>query len=79
VLAAARSADRLMADYKVVVDNSTVPVGAADQVRQAIAEELSARDEPMNFAIVGNPELRKEGAAIDDFMGPGRIVVGSDD
>ncbi len=68
-----------MADYKVVVDNSTVPVGAADQVRQAIAEELSARDEPMNFAIVGNPELRKEGAAIDDFMGPGRIVVGSDD
>ncbi len=79
VLAVARSIGRLMTDYKVVIDKSTVPVGTADKVRSAIAEELAARGVPLDYAVVSNPEFLKEGAAIDDFMKPDRIVVGSDD
>jgi len=79
VLAAARDIGRLMTDYKVVVDKSTVPVGTADKVHAAIAEELQARGSPVAYAVVSNPEFLKEGAAIDDFMKPDRIVVGSDD
>ncbi len=79
VLAVARTIGRHMTDYKVVVDKSTVPVGTADKVRAAIAEELSARGVSMSHAVVSNPEFLKEGAAIDDFMKPDRIVVGSDD
>jgi UDPglucose 6-dehydrogenase len=79
VLAAARSIGRLMTDYKVVVDKSTVPVGTADKVKAAIADELAKRGQEMEFAVVSNPEFLKEGAAVEDFMRPDRIVVGADD
>jgi UDPglucose 6-dehydrogenase len=79
VVAAARSIGRHMTDYKVVVDKSTVPVGTADKVRAAIAEELQKRNADLPFAVVSNPEFLKEGAAIEDFMKPDRIVVGSND
>lgn len=79
VLAAARSVGRLMTDYKIVVDKSTVPVGTADRVRTAIAQELAARGVALEFAVVSNPEFLKEGAAIEDFMKPDRIIVGTDD
>jgi UDPglucose 6-dehydrogenase len=79
VLSAARNIGRLMTDYKVVVDKSTVPVGTADKVKAAIAEELAKRGQEMEFAVVSNPEFLKEGAAVDDFMRPDRIVVGADD
>jgi UDPglucose 6-dehydrogenase len=79
VVAAARNVGRHMADYKVVVDKSTVPVGTADKVREAIAEELLARAANLDFSVVSNPEFLKEGAAVDDFMKPDRIVVGADD
>ena len=79
MLAVARTIGQHMTDYKVVVDKSTVPVGTADKVRAAIAEQLAARGTPMSYAVVSNPEFLKEGAAIDDFMKPDRIVIGSDD
>jgi UDPglucose 6-dehydrogenase len=79
VEAAARNIGRHMNDYKVVVDKSTVPVGTADKVRAAIAEELAARGVNTPFSVVSNPEFLKEGAAIEDFMRPGRIVLGCDD
>lgn len=79
VLAAARNIGRLMTDYKVVVDKSTVPVGTADKVRAAIAEELAARGITLNYSVVSNPEFLKEGAAVEDFMKPDRIVIGADD
>lgn len=79
VTAAARNIAKHMTEYKVVVDKSTVPVGTADKVRTAISEELLKRKVDLPFAIVSNPEFLKEGAAIDDFMRPDRIVVGSDD
>ena len=63
----------------VVVDKSTVPVGTADQVRGGIGQALAKRDVQIDFAVVSNPEFLKEGAAIDDFMSPNRIVIGSDD
>ena len=78
VLAAARNIGRRMTDYKVVVDKSTVPVGTADLVKAAIAEELQKRGIDTPFSVVSNPEFLKEGAAIDDFMKPDRIVVGAD-
>jgi len=79
VLAAARDIGRRMTEHKVVVDKSTVPVGTADRVREAIAEELSRRRVDLGFAVVSNPEFLKEGAAVDDFMRPDRVVVGADD
>ncbi|WP_439536810.1 UDP-glucose dehydrogenase family protein [Methyloversatilis sp.] len=79
VLAAARSIGRLMTDYKVVVDKSTVPVGTADKVKAAIADELGKRGLEMEYAVVSNPEFLKEGAAVEDFMRPDRIVIGADD
>lgn len=65
--------------YNVVVDKSTVPVGTADKVTAAITEELARRGSPVEFDVVSNPEFLKEGAAIDDFMHPDRVVVGSND
>ena len=79
VLAAARTIGRKMNDYKVVVDKSTVPVGTARNVREAIASELAQRGANLPFAVVSNPEFLKEGAAVEDFMRPDRIIVGSDD
>jgi UDPglucose 6-dehydrogenase len=79
VIAAARNIGRFMTDYKVVVDKSTVPVGTADRVRAAIQEELAQRGVNTPFSVVSNPEFLKEGAAIEDFMRPDRIVVGCDD
>jgi UDPglucose 6-dehydrogenase len=79
VLAAARNIGRLMTDYKVVIDKSTVPVGTGDKVRAAIAEQLAKRGLVMEFAVVSNPEFLKEGAAVADFMRPDRVVIGADD
>ncbi len=79
VVAASRTIGRHMTDYKVVVDKSTVPVGTAEHVLAAIDEELANRDERSLFSVVSNPEFLKEGAAIDDFMRPDRIIVGAND
>ncbi|NDP43763.1 MAG: UDP-glucose/GDP-mannose dehydrogenase family protein [Aromatoleum sp.] len=79
VLAAARGIGQRMTDAKIVVDKSTVPVGTADRVKAAIAAELKARGSSLAFAVVSNPEFLKEGAAVDDFMKPDRIVIGADD
>jgi len=79
VLAAARNVGRHMTDYKVVIDKSTVPVGTADRVREAVADELARRGVTLEFAVVSNPEFLKEGAALEDFMRPDRIIVGADD
>ena len=78
VLAAARNIGRRMQSHKVIVDKSTVPVGTADRVRAAVAAELLERGVSLPFAVVSNPEFLKEGAAVDDFMRPDRIVVGAD-
>ena len=79
VVAAARSIGRLMTDYKVVVDKSTVPVGTGEKVNAAIRDELAKRAVDIPFSVVSNPEFLKEGAAVDDFMRPDRIVVGAED
>jgi UDPglucose 6-dehydrogenase len=79
VLAAARNIGKYMSEYKVVVDKSTVPVGTADKVQAAIAEELAARAARIDYSVVSNPEFLKEGAALEDFMKPDRIVVGAQD
>ncbi|HEX7640220.1 MAG TPA: UDP-glucose/GDP-mannose dehydrogenase family protein [Burkholderiaceae bacterium] len=78
VLAAARNIGRLMTDYKLVIDKSTVPVGTADKVRAAIQAELDARGVALEFSVASNPEFLKEGAAVEDFMRPDRIVVGAE-
>lgn len=79
VIAAARNVGRNMTEYKVIVDKSTVPVGTADKVKQAVQEELDKRGIKSSFSVVSNPEFLKEGAAIDDFNRPDRIVIGADD
>ena len=79
VLAAARSIGRHMNDYRVIVDKSTVPVGTADKVRTAVNSELASIKTVIDFAVVSNPEFLKEGAALDDFNRPDRIVLGADD
>lgn len=79
VLEVARSIGKYMNDYKVIVDKSTVPVGTADAVKQSIKQELQKRGVDIPFSVVSNPEFLKEGAAIDDFMRPGRIVLGYED
>ena len=80
VLDAARSVGKHLTDYKVVVNKSTVPVGTADKVKGVIAAELSQRAaQGLKFSVVSNPEFLKEGAAIEDFNRPDRIVIGADD
>lgn len=79
VLSAARNIGRLMTDYKVVVDKSTVPVGTGAKVHAAIADELAKRGVQTPYSVVSNPEFLKEGAAVEDFMRPDRIVVGAED
>lgn len=78
VTAVARSIGEHMEDYKVVVDKSTVPVGTGDKVRAAVRAQLDRRGLELDFDVVSNPEFLKEGAAINDFMKPDRIVVGTD-
>ena len=78
VLAAARSIGRHMVEEKLVVNKSTVPVGTAERVRAAIAEELATRDVQLTWHVASNPEFLKEGAAVEDFMRPDRIVIGTD-
>ncbi|MBT9611865.1 MAG: UDP-glucose/GDP-mannose dehydrogenase family protein [Burkholderiales bacterium] len=79
VVAAARNIGRHMTDYRVIVDKSTVPVGTADKVCAAVQEELTKRGAALDFAVASNPEFLKEGAAVEDFMRPERIVIGTDD
>ncbi|WP_277184036.1 UDP-glucose/GDP-mannose dehydrogenase family protein [Caballeronia sp. BR00000012568055] len=83
VLAAARNIGKYSNGFKVIVDKSTVPVGTASHVRNVIEEELKARglesSDKYRFSVVSNPEFLKEGAAVDDFMRPDRIVIGIDD
>jgi UDPglucose 6-dehydrogenase len=79
VLDAARNIGRHMMEYRVIVNKSTVPVGTADLVRQAVAAALAERGLELPFSVVSNPEFLKEGAAVEDFLKPDRIVVGADD
>ncbi|HHC72219.1 MAG TPA: UDP-glucose/GDP-mannose dehydrogenase family protein [Thiotrichales bacterium] len=78
VLAVAESIGRHMNEYRVIVDKSPVPVGTADKVRERVARVLADRGVEIAFDVVSNPEFLKEGAAIEDFMKPDRIVVGTD-
>ena len=76
VIAVARECGKYMNDYKLIVTKSTVPVGTSKKVRNAIQEELDKREVNISFDVASNPEFLKEGAAIDDFMKPDRIVIG---
>jgi UDPglucose 6-dehydrogenase len=78
VLAVARSIGEHMTEYKVVITKSTVPVGTADKVREAVGASLAARQAAVPFDTVSNPEFLKEGAAINDFMRPDRVIIGTD-
>ena len=79
VLKVARQIGQIMEDYKIIIDKSTVPVGTADKVKEVISEELKKRGKQnIEFDIVSNPEFLKEGNALQDFMRPERVIVGTD-
>ncbi len=78
VLGVAGNIGKAMDGYRVIVDKSTVPVGTAEKVKAAVRSELKARGIDYDFDVVSNPEFLKEGAAIDDFMKPDRVVIGAD-
>ena len=78
VLAVAKSIGQYMQTRLIVVDKSTVPVGTADKVKVTIQKELNSRNSDLKFDVVSNPEFLKEGAAIDDFMKPDRVVIGAE-
>ncbi|MEE9447128.1 MAG: UDP-glucose/GDP-mannose dehydrogenase family protein, partial [Arenicellales bacterium] len=79
VLTVADSIGQHMDDYRVVVTKSTVPVGTAEKVRGALHAALEKRVEKIDFSVASNPEFLKEGAAVEDFMKPDRIIIGTDD
>ena len=79
VIDAARAIGERMDEWKLIVDKSTVPVGTADRVRSVVHRELARRGVRIPFAVASNPEFLKEGAAVEDFMRPDRIIVGADD
>jgi UDPglucose 6-dehydrogenase len=79
VVHAARAIGERMTDYKMIVDKSTVPVGTGDVVEATVREALRGRGVKVDFSVVSNPEFLKEGAAIEDFMRPDRVVIGTDD
>ena len=79
VTEAARNIGRFMTSPKVIVDKSTVPIGTGDKVTAAVAEELKKRNVNIHYSVVSNPEFLKEGAAVEDFMRPDRIVIGTED
>jgi UDPglucose 6-dehydrogenase len=78
VLAVAKSIGKSMQKRLIVVDKSTVPIGTADKVKAIIQKELDVRNADLQFDVVSNPEFLKEGAAINDFMKPDRVVIGAD-
>ncbi len=78
LVAAARSIGAHMTEPRIIVDKSTVPVGTADAVRNAIGEALAERGVDVDYHVASNPEFLKEGAAVGDFMRPDRIVIGTD-
>ena len=78
VLEVARQIGSVIEDYAVIVDKSTVPVGTADKVRAQVSKTLEARGADIEFDVVSNPEFLKEGAAVNDFLKPDRIIVGAD-
>ena len=78
VLDVARSIASHMDEYRILIDKSTVPVGTADRVRAVVMETLAERGVQVDFDVISNPEFLKEGAAIEDFMRPDRIVIGTD-
>ncbi len=78
VLAVAKSVAEHMTDYKIIVNKSTVPVGTADKVKQTVSEVLDQRSQILEFDVVSNPEFLKEGSALEDFMKPDRIIIGTD-
>ena len=79
VTEAARNIGRFMNSAKVIVDKSTVPIGTGDMVKLAVAEELKKRNVDIHYSVVSNPEFLKEGAAVEDFMRPDRIIIGTED
>ena len=78
VLAVAESIAEHMTDYRVVIDKSTVPVGTADKVRERMNQTQASLGKDVEFDVVSNPEFLKEGAALDDFMKPDRVIIGTD-
>ncbi len=78
VLSTAKAIAKDMNSYKIIISETTVPVGTADEIKLTINKQLTARDETHEFDVISNPEFIKNGAAIDDFMKPDRIIIGSD-
>jgi len=78
IVAAAKEVGRLMVEPKIIINKSTVPVGTADLVRETIKNQLKERKLDFSFDVVSNPEFLKEGAAVEDFMRPDRIIIGAE-